>query len=205
MSEQKPSHEVEGFGHRALRQSCVEAQIWGRVPTMSESLVPKITVASIILKLKKFGTTKTLPRAGCPAKLSNQGRRALVREVTKYLMVTLRELLSSSVEMGEPSRWTTMSAALHQSGLFGRVARQKPFLSNRHMTARLEFAKGTFPAVKHGGGSIMLWGCFSAVGTWRLFRMEGNMNGKSIERSLMKTCSRVLRTRKVHLPTGQRP
>ena len=34
----------------------------------------------------------TLPRAVRPAKLSNQGRRALVREVTKNPMVTLTEL-----------------------------------------------------------------------------------------------------------------
>uniref|UniRef100_A0AAZ3QVG0 Sleeping Beauty transposase HTH domain-containing protein n=1 Tax=Oncorhynchus tshawytscha TaxID=74940 RepID=A0AAZ3QVG0_ONCTS len=60
---------------------------------MSAALkVPKNTVASIILKWKKFGTTKTLPRAGRPAKLSNRGRRALVREVTKNAMVTLTEL-----------------------------------------------------------------------------------------------------------------
>ena len=50
------------------------------------------TVASIILKWKKFGTTKTLPRAGRAAKLSIRGRRALVREVTKNLMVTLTEI-----------------------------------------------------------------------------------------------------------------
>jgi hypothetical protein len=41
---------------------------------MSAALkVPKFTVVSIILKWK----TKTLPRAGCPAKMSNQGRRGL--------------------------------------------------------------------------------------------------------------------------------
>ena len=51
--------------------------------------VPKKTVASI-LKWKKFGTTKTLPRAGHPAKQSNQGRKALVREVNKNPMVTDR-------------------------------------------------------------------------------------------------------------------
>ena len=103
--------------------------------------VPKNTVASIILKWKKFGTNKTLPRAGCPAKLSNRGRRALVRYVTKNPMVTLTELQSSSVEMGKPSRRTTISTAIHQSGLYGRVARLKPLLSKRHMTARLELAK----------------------------------------------------------------
>ena len=67
------------------RQDCVEAQIWGRVPKkMSAALmVPKNTVASIILKWKKFVTTKTTPRAGRLDKLSNRGRRALVREVTK--------------------------------------------------------------------------------------------------------------------------
>jgi hypothetical protein len=65
----------------------------------------------------------------------------LVREVTNNLMVTLIELQSSSVDMGEPSRRTTISAALYQSGLNGRVARRKPRLSKRPMTAHLEFAK----------------------------------------------------------------
>ena len=45
--------------------------------------VPKNTVASIILKWKKFGITR-LSRAW--------GRRAFVREVTKNLIVTLTEL-----------------------------------------------------------------------------------------------------------------
>jgi hypothetical protein len=57
---------------------------------MSAALkVPKNTVTSIILKWNKFVTTKTLPRAGCQAKLRNLGRRALVREVIKNPMVTL--------------------------------------------------------------------------------------------------------------------
>ena len=59
--------------------------------------VPNNTVAFIILKWEKFGTTKTLPRAGCTAKLSNRGRRASVREVTKNPMVTLTEFQRSSV------------------------------------------------------------------------------------------------------------
>ncbi len=61
--------------------------------------VPKSTVASIILKWKTFGTTRTLPRAGCPAKLSYRGRRALVREVKKNPKITVAELQRCIQEM----------------------------------------------------------------------------------------------------------
>ena len=40
--------------------------------------------------------------------------------------------------------------------------------------------KNTIPNVKHGGGNLMLWGCFSAKGTGRLHRIEGRMNGGEI-------------------------
>ena len=56
-------------------------------------------------------------------------------------MTTLTELQSSLAEMGEPTRRTTITAALHKSRVYGRVARRKPLLRKRHMTARLEFAK----------------------------------------------------------------
>ena len=123
--------------------------------------------------------------------------------------------------MGEPSRRTTISTALHQSGLYGRVARRKPLLIKRHMAAYLEFAKmhlkdsqtmrnkilwsdetkielfdlntkchswkkpGPIPTVKHGGGSIMLWGSFSAARTGRLVKIEGKMNGAKYRREIL--------------------
>ena len=37
--------------------------------------------------------------------------------------------------------------------------------------------ENTIPTKKHGGGSIMLWGCFSSAGTEKLVRIEGMMDG----------------------------
>ncbi|KAI4876531.1 hypothetical protein NFI96_000478, partial [Prochilodus magdalenae] len=36
--------------------------------------------------------------------------------------------------------------------------------------------KNTLPTVKHGGGSVMLWGCFASNGTGKLQRVQGTMN-----------------------------
>lgn len=59
------------------------------------------TVAFIILKWKRFGTTNSLPRSGHPHELSNERQRALVRQVTKNPMLTMIMIQRSFVEMDE--------------------------------------------------------------------------------------------------------
>uniref|UniRef100_A0A665W377 Uncharacterized protein n=1 Tax=Echeneis naucrates TaxID=173247 RepID=A0A665W377_ECHNA len=95
--------------------------------TISKALsVPRSTVASIVVKWKKYGTTRTLPRVGRPVKLNSRARRALIREVTKNPTVTLTELQKFTADMGDPAGKTTILAALHKSGFYCKVTRQKP-------------------------------------------------------------------------------
>jgi hypothetical protein len=50
---------------------------------------------------------------------------------------------------------------------------------------------GTIPTVKHGGGSIMLWGSFSVAWIGRLVRLEGKMNrakyGENLDENLLQS------------------
>lgn len=79
--------QARGTACRPQRQDFCEAQMSERLQNISAALkVPISTEASIILQWKKFGTTRTLQKAGCPNKLSNQGR-TIVREVTKNPVV----------------------------------------------------------------------------------------------------------------------
>ena len=63
--------------------------------------------------------------------------------------------------------------------------------------------------VKHGGGSIMQWRCFSVVGTGRLVRIEAKMNRAKyreiLDENLLQSVQGLKLGVKVHLPTGQRP
>jgi hypothetical protein len=68
------------------------------------------------------------------------------------------------------------------------------------------YPENLIPTVKHGGGSIMLWGCFSLVGTGKLVRVEGMTGGikyREILEGILFQSSRFETGTDVHLPAGQ--
>ena len=58
--------------------------------------IPRSTIKSIIKKWKEYGTTPNLPREGHLPKLTDQARRALIREATTRPKKTLKELHSGA-------------------------------------------------------------------------------------------------------------
>src|SRR2546425_237079 len=59
--------------------------------------------------------------------------------------------------MGESSRKTTISVALHQSGLYGRVVRRKPFLSKEAHDSMLGVCQNANKILWSDETKIELW------------------------------------------------
>ena len=55
--------------------------------------------------------------------------------------------------------------------------------------------KNTVPTVKHGGGNIMLWGCFSSSGTGNLVKVQGIMKKEDyisiLEKNVKESAERL--------------
>ena len=73
--------------------------------------------------------------------------------------------------------------------------------------------KNTVPSVKHGGGSVMFWGCFATSGTGCLESVQGTMKSQDyhiiLERNVLPSVRKLglhgssnrIMSQKTHLKT----
>ncbi|KAI4888813.1 hypothetical protein NFI96_005447 [Prochilodus magdalenae] len=187
-----------------------------------------VPVSTVRIKtFKAHGTVANLPRCGRKRKTDERFQRKIVRTVDKEPRLTSKQVQAALQSEGTTVSTRTIRRRLNEKGLFGRIPRKTPLLTQRHKKARLEFAKtylrkpktfwknvlwsdetkvelfgkrhqhrvyrkkneafkekNTVPTVKHGGGSLMFWGCFAACGTGLLDRVHGIMKSEDYQQIL---------------------
>ena len=125
--------------------------------------------------------------------------------------MTTPEIKASAAEMGETltaysncCQGSSLAEALQDSGVHPKVNCKKVIDGTKtelfdHQIKSYIWGtpttachhKHTIPIVKHGGGSIMQWGCSLAAGAGSLVKVDGKMNAAKymniLEDNLIKT------------------
>ena len=135
---------------------------------------PSTTQEELVNDLKAVGTTvkkrtisNTLHREGLK---SCCGKVPLLKKahVQAHLKFAKEHLRMSPEEASEKVMWSDET----KIELFGINSTRRVW---RKINSEYN-PKNTIPTVKHGGGNLMLWECFSAKGTGQLHCIEGRMN-----------------------------
>ncbi len=143
--------------------------------TRTVSKNPRTTRGDLVNDLQRAGTkvtkatiSNTLRRQGL--KSCSARRVPLLKPVhVQARLKSAREHLDDPEEDWENVIWSDET----KIELFGKNSTCRVW---RRKNAELH-PKNTIPTVKHGGGNIMLWGCFSAKGPGRLICVKERMNG----------------------------
>ncbi|KAF7670306.1 hypothetical protein LDENG_00272020 [Lucifuga dentata] len=98
------------------------------------------------------------------------------RKNTKARLTFAKKHLDDPQDFWENILWTDETKV----ELFGRCASR--YIWRKTNTAFQK--KNIIPTVKHGGGSVMVWGCFAASGPGRLAVIDGTMNSALYQKIL---------------------
>ncbi|CAJ0946106.1 unnamed protein product, partial [Ranitomeya imitator] len=146
-----------------------------RMITRTVSKNPRTTRGDLVNELQRAGTNVTRPTISNT--LRHHGLRScsarrvpLLKPVhVQARLKFAREHLDDPEEFWENVLWSDET----KLELFGRNTTCRVW---RKKNTELH-PSNTIPTVKHGGGNIMLWGCFSAKGPGRLIWVHERMNG----------------------------
>ncbi|KAK3571135.1 hypothetical protein QTP86_001918 [Hemibagrus guttatus] len=152
--------------------------------TRTVSKNPRTTRGDLVNNLQRAGTKVT--KATISNTLRRQGLKSCsARRVPLLKPVHVRARLKFAKEhLDDPEEdWENVIWSDETKiELFGKNSTCHVW---RRKNAELH-PKNTIPTVKHGGGNIMLWGCFSAKGPGRLIRVKERMNGAMYREILSK-------------------
>ncbi|KAK3532259.1 hypothetical protein QTP86_013470, partial [Hemibagrus guttatus] len=152
--------------------------------TRTVSKNPRTTRGDLVNDLQRAGTKVT--KATISNTLRRQGLKSCsARRVPLLKPVHVRARLKSAREhLDDPEEdWENVIWSDETKiELFGKNSTCGVW---RRKNAELH-PKNTIPTVKHGGGNITLWGCFSAKGPGRLIRVKERMKGAMYREILSK-------------------
>ncbi|GFS96088.1 transposable element Tc1 transposase [Trichonephila clavipes] len=125
-------------------------------------------------------------------KLSNEGKSLQnIAKVVGRSVNCIQKILQNFKKTGRYVSAETVRRVLRKAGYNGTVSRKKalncdeskfnifgsdgrPMVWRKSNTSH--HPKHTIPTVKHGGGSVMIWGCMAALGVGKLVSIDGIMH-----------------------------
>ncbi|CAF4494487.1 unnamed protein product [Rotaria socialis] len=142
-------------------------------------LISRNTVHYMIAKYKSTKCIGNLIGRGRKRKTTAHVDRVIQRKIkTNRRKSAMAVKIELQTELNITVSESTISRRAHEIGLYGRVARKKPLVMVWRTLKEEYNSTCIVPTVKHGGGNVKCWGCFSASGVGNLVFIDGNMTGE---------------------------
>ena len=133
------------------------------------------SLASVKVSVHDSTIRKRLGKNGIHGRVPRR-KPLLTKKNTKARLTFAKKHLDDPQDFWENILWTDETKV----ELFGRCASR--YIWRKTNTAFHK--KNIIPTVKHGGGSVMVWGCFAASGPGRLAIIDGTMNSALYQKIL---------------------
>ncbi|GFT56098.1 transposable element Tcb2 transposase [Trichonephila clavipes] len=149
-------------------------------------------VQKIIGRFKSDGLIENKSGRGSKSILSDVAKRKVLKDIKIDPKPSAVKLAAETSRIiGRSVSAETVRNVIRHAGYSSRVARKKPFIILQNQKKHLEFAKthqlktDNFwkkvifsDEIKHGGGSVMVWGCMASNGVGNLVFIDGIMDHK---------------------------